>query len=211
MTRKHKFEYTSKVPREGEDENIEPSDCYTGLDINGNVFLKNSKDINLDCVILKNDIAKTDQVASGTCEICGKKCKGERGLKIHKKKSHFRKTVLLNEIQNTIEFTPVSDNQENQGFCTDSRCETCPKIVRKNNFFSSVTGREYHCIGIDNIKKICKKQNYIYLLTCNGCGIQYVGESILPLHKRMNLHRTSKQGCDIFIHHFKEVCPGETF
>ena len=54
-------------------------------------------------------------------------------------------------------------------------------------------------------------QNYIYLLTCKFCNVQYVGESITSLNLRMNTHRTGKTGCTYFINHYTNECPGETF
>ena len=49
------------------------------------------------------------------------------------------------------------------------------------------------------------------MLTCLCCNIQYVGETILPMHKRMNVHRTGKTGCENNINHFTNVCPGAKF
>ena len=57
----------------------------------------------------------------------------------------------------------------------------------------------------------CKLQNYIYLLTCLSCHIQYVGESVVNVNLRMNVHRKGKSGCEICIDHFKNVCPGSSF
>ena len=51
----------------------------------------------------------------------------------------------------------------------------------------------------------CKSQNVVYLLTCRGCNIQYVGETQQPLHLRINTHRTGKSGCERIIHH-KTTC-----
>ena len=48
-------------------------------------------------------------------------------------------------------------------------------------------------------------------LTCSSCLFQYVGESVTPLHLRMNIHRTGKTGCEVAIDHYKNVCPGATF
>ena len=44
-----------------------------------------------------------------------------------------------------------------------------------------------------------------------SCGVPYVGESIVPINKRMNIHRTAKTGCTNFIHHYTKVCPGAKF
>ena len=86
-------------------------------------------------------------------------------------------------------------------------CLTCPALIRDLEFTSNITGRKYYAIDIKNISEInCKLQNYIYLLTCTGCGIQYVGESITPVNLRMNVHRKGKSGCEISINHYRNVC-----
>ena len=36
--------------------------------------------------------------------------------------------------------------------------------------------------------------------------MQYVGETTIPLNKRMNIHRTSKTGCTHVIEHFTNIC-----
>jgi hypothetical protein len=36
----------------------------------------------------------------------------------------------------------------------------------------------------------CKSANIIYILQCFVCGLQYVGESKQPFHKRLNGHRS---------------------
>ena len=57
----------------------------------------------------------------------------------------------------------------------------------------------------------CKLQNYVYMLCCLSCGVQYVGESVTNVNLRMNVHRKGKKGCEIAIDHFKNVCPGSKF
>ena len=92
-----------------------------------------------------------------------------------------------------------------------SDCMCCPDLIRNLELVSSTTGRKYTVVDIDPLKTTCKLQNYIYLLTCLCCGVQYVGESIIPVNKRMNIHRTAKTGCTHFINHYRNVCPGATF
>ena len=82
-------------------------------------------------------------------------------------------------------------------------CLSCPALIREKNFKSNITGRIYSAIDIKPEEVNCKLQNYIYLLTCTGCGIQYVGESIIPINKRMNIHRKGKSGCEISINHYE--------
>ena len=36
----------------------------------------------------------------------------------------------------------------------------------------------------------CKNANVIYILECSVCGLQYVGESKQPFHKRLNKQRS---------------------
>ena len=36
--------------------------------------------------------------------------------------------------------------------------------------------------------KICQLKGTVYLVTCEGCGQRYVGETMRPLHKRMDEH-----------------------
>ena len=92
-----------------------------------------------------------------------------------------------------------------------SDCLSCPDLIRLKEFVSSTTGRKFNVVDLDPHKTTCKLQNYIYLLSCLCCGVQYVGESIIPVNKRMNIHRTAKSGCKYFIDHFTNVCPGATF
>ena len=49
------------------------------------------------------------------------------------------------------------------------------------------------------------------MLSCNCCAVQYVGESIVPINLRMNIHRAGKSSCKMFNEHYKDVCPGATF
>ena len=92
-----------------------------------------------------------------------------------------------------------------------SDCMTCPSLNRNQFVTSFVTGRTYYIRDIEPAQVHCKLQNYVYLLTCLSCGVQYVGESIVPVNLRMNIHRRGKSGCEILIDHFSNVCPGALF
>ena len=92
-----------------------------------------------------------------------------------------------------------------------SDCKTCPDLILKESFTSSVTGRTYQTINNVNKRITCKLQNYVYLLTCKCCFVQYVGESVTPLHLRINIHRKGKSGCEILINHFHNTCPNSSF
>jgi hypothetical protein len=51
---------------------------------------------------------------------------------------------------------------------------------------SLTTGKEYKIFCNVNYKT----PNVVYLLDCQVCGLQYVGESVQPFNKRMNGHRS---------------------
>ena len=92
-----------------------------------------------------------------------------------------------------------------------SVCLSCPDLIRKKTFNSFTTGKTYNALDIEPHQIHCKLQNYIYLLSCQNCGLQYVWESIRPVNLRMNTHRRAKSGCEISINHYKHVCPGAKF
>ena len=92
-----------------------------------------------------------------------------------------------------------------------SDCMTCPSLTRNSYVNSFVTGRQYSIRDIEPSQIHCKLQNYIYMLSCSSCNVQYVGESVVPVNLRMNIHRRGKSGCEILIDHFSNVCPNANF
>ena len=92
-----------------------------------------------------------------------------------------------------------------------SDCMTCPSLNLNSHVNSFVTGRSYSIRDIQPLQVHCKLQNYIYMLSCSSCGVQYVGESIVPVNLRMNIHRRGKSGCELLIDHFSNVCPNASF
>lgn len=92
-----------------------------------------------------------------------------------------------------------------------SDCKTCPDLKINEQIKSSVTSRIYQIINNTKKRITCKLQNYVYLLTCKSCFVQYVGESVTPLHLRINVHRKGKSGCEIVINHFNCCCPNSSF
>ena len=92
-----------------------------------------------------------------------------------------------------------------------SDCLTCPSLIKSSHVISNETNKIYNVINVDSAYVHCKLQNYVYVLQCSSCGVQYVGESVIPVNLRMNIHRRGKSGCEVAIDHFKNVCPGATF
>ena len=89
--------------------------------------------------------------------------------------------------------------------CDNNRCKTCPSLNTTAKVTSNITNRTYNCINKESTNASCKSQNLIYLLTCNICNQQYVGETATQMNIRMNTHRSSKSGCEHVINH-KNQC-----
>ena len=95
--------------------------------------------------------------------------------------------------------------------CRAKRCLTCATLVTDKVYTSNVTNRSYPVINHSNENLNCKSQNLVYLISCIGCGIQYIGETTTPLNIGMNTHRKSEIGCQYMIDHFKGGCPGKEY
>ena len=88
--------------------------------------------------------------------------------------------------------------------CDDVRCVTC-KIhsTGTTRFKNEQNGKEYTLT--DTI--YCKSMNLVYLITCQKCKHQYVGETGRTLRDRLNDHRSAiknKSSTPIGIHFNKE-------
>jgi hypothetical protein len=70
--------------------------------------------------------------------------------------------------------------------CGDKRCKCCRHMQHSSSYTSKVIGKQYKIFCTVN----CKRANIIYILECSVCGLQYVGESKQPFHKRLNGHRS---------------------
>lgn len=70
--------------------------------------------------------------------------------------------------------------------CTRIICEICPSRTNPPKFYrSSYTGRTYDSPTNYN----CETTNVVYLITCNRCKKQYVGETSRSFRKRMLEHK----------------------
>ena len=92
-------------------------------------------------------------------------------------------------------------------------CKTCSIFNENHTFNSTVTGRKYHLnIGED---VTCSSTNLVYLLQCNFCKLQYVGQTCQTLRERMGGHRSgicNDQESKVFYKHFtRGLCNGYVF
>ena len=95
--------------------------------------------------------------------------------------------------------------------CLKNRCKTCLNFKSNKYFISNITKKQHEIINLTNENICCNSQNLVYLLCCNKCNIQYVGETTTPLNERINRHRTAKSGCEHVISHFEESCQGGAY
>ena len=182
------------------------------------------------------------------CIGCNKYFKGRRGLSIHFGRSPNCKHALKSNpipISECVVDDPISIPQEvkeaincpstsveglenmcGDGKCTKIKyhqskhgCKMCHVLSTKDHFISSSTHRIYKSVIPSNIKKIdCNTSNLIYLITCNKCYLQYVGETCLRLRERFNHHNSciahpeKDHNCRILSEHFnKGFCKGAAF
>ena len=180
-----------------------------------------------------------------TCSICKKSFKGKRGLHIHLGRSAgCRRNVPQSSstpdvdvpipriVTHTVKCPSTSIESLNKmcGDGSNSRiknhnsakhrqsCKLCPKFVNKEKFVSSSTHRIHNSVIPDNKTVDCNSTNLIYLITCNKCKLQYVGETIQTLRERICHHvshinrphanHTSQIIAD---HYSKGLCKGAKF
>ena len=79
-------------------------------------------------------------------------------------------------------------NKRGHTFCNLKRCRYCDLLNKSGNITSFTTGSSHNCMS--NIS--CRSSNLIYAITCNKCGIQYVGQTSVRLKDR-------------FVHHFRDI------
>ena len=74
--------------------------------------------------------------------------------------------------------------------CNRSRCSHCKNIKVDSSFTSNVTGDSY-CLRHNTN---CRTNDVIYAISCKKCNIQYIGQAMQPVSKRMNNHRFDING-----------------
>ena len=73
--------------------------------------------------------------------------------------------------------------------CDSRNCLCCKTLMVNSIYKSFTTGCTF---AFKNTKSFnCKSSFVIYLISCLKCGVQYVGQTRQPLHKRLNGHRSS--------------------
>ena len=71
--------------------------------------------------------------------------------------------------------------------CNNRRCTHCLRLDKTGNITSFASKRTFSC----KKKVTCCTYNLVYCLTCNTCGIQYVGETMNSIRDRFNAHNST--------------------
>ena len=73
--------------------------------------------------------------------------------------------------------------------CFRKLCETCGKLIHTSNFvISKVHKRCFPVKPFHNLPMTYQRTRLVYLIQCDKCQKQYVGQTIQTLHTRMNHH-----------------------
>ena len=82
--------------------------------------------------------------------------------------------------------------------CDSVRCKTCKHVCQGNTFVSNVTRRSYTASTTN-----CATENVVYLISCKGCGVQYVGETSQKLGSHFNNHRNRlKSMANLYLYNY---------
>ena len=93
--------------------------------------------------------------------------------------------------------------------CSSGRCEICLNVNETSTFTSTVTGETY----VINHKLNCNDKCLIYLLTCNCCKKQYVGQTVDAFPSRWNNYKSNcrkHQHCDVSITFIDKTDPSDS-
>ena len=91
--------------------------------------------------------------------------------------------------------------------CNGRFCGTCPFLEEKNFFHSNSTGQRHKPSTADQDFLTCKSENIIYMIYCQVCNIQYIGETKQKLIRRFSNHKTNingKKSGQVVHKHFEE-------
>ena len=75
--------------------------------------------------------------------------------------------------------------------CNRSRCLTCPILDTNEQVTSPITNRTSNFVNYEGNICYCYTSNVVYMLSCNNCDLQYVGQTGRSLKKRVNQHRAA--------------------
>ena len=113
----------------------------------------------------------------------------------------FRRLPNLRDIltSSTISYPPKPTTDAKPSVhtpvCTRlGKCTYCPRIRKAEQITSFHTKQVFKCKSLPPKHKVtCELSNVIYIINCNQCGLQYIGETKRPFRNRMYEHQNSVQ------------------
>ena len=98
----------------------------------------------------------------------------------------FRSTRKMRSYLVRVELYP-EERTKGSFKCGSKRCEVCLNVTETPTFTSTVTGETY----IINHKFNCNDNCLVYLLTCNCCIKQYVGQTVDEIRFTWNNYKSN--------------------
>jgi hypothetical protein len=132
--------------------------------------------------ILKSQIIRFDRISSRNEDFQRATNTLFRALRTRGYSKRFLRQIKNNTLENLDTKQHVVAKAKP---CNSSRCGTCPFFKEAQNFKSQQTNQTFYIKH--NLS--CNSKNVIYLITCQKCGIQYVGQTSLTLRDRFTRHR----------------------
>ena len=84
-------------------------------------------------------------------------------------------------------FSRLKDTDPEVKICGTKRCGTCPYLKQGKEFTFSATNETFRIKHSMN----CTSTNLIYVITCAGCGHNYIGETGDVLRNRVTVERSA--------------------
>ena len=94
----------------------------------------------------------------------------------------FRRATNIKQVLVKSDLLP-SNVPNGSGPC-NKPCIICPHMVKTAHYTSSITKQTYKILGHYN----CKTKSVVYLITCNICNTQYVGQTGNTVNERIRGH-----------------------
>ena len=94
-----------------------------------------------------------------------------------------------NPTDNVDDLTNLSEGSLYNIFrCGSKRCQFQNKFINVNNTLSTTTNRLYVLFLLVHVNDY--SSNVVYLINCNKCKLQHVGETSQNLNERFNWHNS---------------------
>ena len=106
--------------------------------------------------------------------------KNDKVLVAYKQSTNIRQMLVRSALESDIVYSFKG--------CHNAQCLMCKYHTVESNNFRSAHNKHQFSLSHDIT---CKTENVVYLITCNICNIQYVGETGQRLNDRLNQHKSS--------------------